>query len=121
MSYLLVIDTAHPEARVVLVKDGDVVGTREWENGKQVGIDLLKYVDEVLDEIGIELDDVERIAVHVGPGGYSSLRAGIVTAQMLAMTGEKELVEVVSGSIEEMAEEAVEHSPVEVITPRYVE
>ncbi len=119
MSYLLIIDTAHQQARVALARDGEVLAQREWENGKQVGIDLLKQIDEVLDEVGIALGDVTRIGVHVGPGGYSSLRAGIVTAQMLVLAHDIELVQVTQEGVSQMVSEAAQANIVEKIAPTY--
>jgi tRNA threonylcarbamoyladenosine biosynthesis protein TsaB len=45
---------------------------------------LLALVEEALDGAGASWDDVERIAVGVGPGGFTGLRHGIATARALA-------------------------------------
>ena len=43
---------------------------------------LLGFVEQVME--GVEWDDVERVAVGVGPGGFTGLRIGIATARALA-------------------------------------
>jgi tRNA threonylcarbamoyladenosine biosynthesis protein TsaB len=45
---------------------------------------LLELVEAALRGAGATWDDVERIAVGVGPGGFTGLRHGIATARALA-------------------------------------
>ena len=43
---------------------------------------LLGFVEQVME--GVEWSEIERIAVGVGPGGFTGLRIGIATARALA-------------------------------------
>jgi tRNA threonylcarbamoyladenosine biosynthesis protein TsaB len=45
---------------------------------------LLPLVEEVLAAAGLTWDAIERIAVGVGPGGFTGLRLGVATARALA-------------------------------------
>ncbi len=45
---------------------------------------LLELVEAALEGAGARWDDIERIAVGVGPGGFTGLRHGIATARALA-------------------------------------
>ena len=45
---------------------------------------LLELVEAALEGAGATWEDVERIAVGVGPGGFTGLRHGIATARALA-------------------------------------
>ncbi|MGH2948573.1 MAG: tRNA (adenosine(37)-N6)-threonylcarbamoyltransferase complex dimerization subunit type 1 TsaB, partial [Solirubrobacteraceae bacterium] len=45
---------------------------------------LLPLVEEALEAADTNWDAIERIAVGVGPGGFTGLRLGIATARALA-------------------------------------
>jgi tRNA threonylcarbamoyladenosine biosynthesis protein TsaB len=57
---------------------------------------LLVLVEEALAAAGAGWDAVERIAVGVGPGGFTGLRLGIATARALAQARDLPLVGVSS-------------------------
>ncbi|MET9416992.1 tRNA (adenosine(37)-N6)-threonylcarbamoyltransferase complex dimerization subunit type 1 TsaB [Streptomyces klenkii] len=77
---LLALDTATPAVTVAL-HDGDkVVAESRQVDARRHGELLLPSVDRVLREAGHKLDAVTDIVVGVGPGPYTGLRVGIVTA-----------------------------------------
>ncbi|MFH8345992.1 tRNA (adenosine(37)-N6)-threonylcarbamoyltransferase complex dimerization subunit type 1 TsaB [Streptomyces sp. NPDC018045] len=77
---LLALDTATP-AVTVAVHDGSRVLAEERQvDARRHGELLLPAVDRVLAEAGVELGAVSDIVVGVGPGPYTGLRVGLVTA-----------------------------------------
>ena len=81
-------DTATPSTAVAVwapdgveieLRDDPPQGVRPGHAGR-----LLTLAEEALDRAGASWDDVERIAVGVGPGGFTGLRLGIATARALA-------------------------------------
>ena len=78
---ILAFDTATDVATVALVRDGDVLGERVSRAAR-----VLKDVEELLGEAGLGSEDVEAIAVGTGPGSYTGLRMGLVTARTLAVS-----------------------------------
>ncbi|MFD7665477.1 tRNA (adenosine(37)-N6)-threonylcarbamoyltransferase complex dimerization subunit type 1 TsaB [Streptomyces sp. NPDC059788] len=77
---LLALDTATP-AVTVAVHDGSRVLAEERQvDARRHGELLLPAVDRVLAEAGVKLDAVSDIVVGVGPGPYTGLRVGLVTA-----------------------------------------
>ncbi|MEU2788199.1 tRNA (adenosine(37)-N6)-threonylcarbamoyltransferase complex dimerization subunit type 1 TsaB [Streptomyces sp. NPDC007100] len=77
---LLALDTATP-AVTVAVHDGTRVLAEERQvDARRHGELLLPAVDRVLAEAGVKLDAVSDIVVGVGPGPYTGLRVGLVTA-----------------------------------------
>lgn len=97
---LVAMDTATPSTVAgVLLADGRVIEARddppEGSRGEHASR-LLVLVERALAEGGVTWDDVERIAVGVGPGGFTGLRIGIATARALAQARGLPLVPVSS-------------------------
>jgi tRNA threonylcarbamoyladenosine biosynthesis protein TsaB len=85
---ILGMDTATPSTAVALLAPGGRTIERRDDPGpgerpRHAGR-LLVLVEEVLAEAGIGWDEVTRLAVGLGPGGFTGLRIGIATARGLA-------------------------------------
>lgn len=116
---ILLIDTSRPQAAVVLAGDGKVLANAYLEADRTLGKNLLKGVEEVLMKADKTLENVDRVAAHEGPGGYSALRLGVVTAMALAQALGKELVAVSGGSAEENIKQAEARRAVGAIALKY--
>jgi tRNA threonylcarbamoyladenosine biosynthesis protein TsaB len=53
---------------------------------------LLALIHELLEQSGTGWEEVDRVAVGIGPGTFTGLRIGIATAQALATATDKPLV-----------------------------
>lgn len=83
---LLAFDTATP-AITVAVHDGtSVVGEAGGEGATAHGEQLAPAISEALAQAGAVPADLTEVAVGVGPGPYTGLRVGIVTALTLGAT-----------------------------------
>jgi len=81
---LLAFDTA-TRAVTVALHDGTRVLAGETEVGGHSRGELLAgMIERVLASSGLRRTDLEAIAVGTGPGPYTGLRAGVVTARVLA-------------------------------------
>jgi tRNA threonylcarbamoyladenosine biosynthesis protein TsaB len=77
---VLAFDTATEVATSALVHDGEVVGERASR-----AVRILEDVDGLLAESALEREAIEGIVVGTGPGSYTGLRIGLVTARALAI------------------------------------
>ncbi|REK89709.1 tRNA (adenosine(37)-N6)-threonylcarbamoyltransferase complex dimerization subunit type 1 TsaB [Streptomyces inhibens] len=77
---LLALDTATPAVTVALHDGACVLAESRQVDARRHGELLLPAVDRVLAEAGLKLDAVSDIVVGVGPGPYTGLRVGLVTA-----------------------------------------
>lgn len=81
---LLAVDTATPAVTAALYDGSSVVAESSRVDARRHGELLLPAVDRVLAEAGVKLDAVTGLVVGVGPGPYTGLRVGLVTATTFA-------------------------------------
>src|SRR5690348_3413699 len=86
---LLAFDTATPFVTVALrdeALDGaqSIVAERRSEQRMRHGEQLAPMIELVLADAGIVRQDLTAIAVGIGPGPFTGLRVGLVTARTLA-------------------------------------
>ncbi|MGW7619333.1 tRNA (adenosine(37)-N6)-threonylcarbamoyltransferase complex dimerization subunit type 1 TsaB [Streptomyces antimycoticus] len=77
---LLALDTATPAVTVALHDGSAVIAESSDVDARRHGELLLPAVHRTLKEAGTELAAVTEIVVGVGPGPYTGLRVGLVTA-----------------------------------------
>lgn len=84
MSYILNIETATTNCSVALAKDGKTVLCKEMaEEGYSHAERLHVFIEEILQESGINFQDISAISVSQGPGSYTGLRIGVSAAKGL--------------------------------------
>jgi len=84
MALILCIETATTNCSVALAKDGVIVAFREENNLKFSHSEKLHlFIEEVLQEVGIDNSELDAIAVSKGPGSYTGLRIGVSAAKGL--------------------------------------
>ncbi|WP_063736853.1 tRNA (adenosine(37)-N6)-threonylcarbamoyltransferase complex dimerization subunit type 1 TsaB [Streptomyces sp. RTd22] len=77
---LLALDTATPAVTVALHDGAEVLAETAEVDARRHGELLLPAVHRTLETAGVELGAVTDIVVGVGPGPYTGLRVGLVTA-----------------------------------------
>lgn len=53
---------------------------------------LLPLIETALAKAGLEFADIDRVAVTLGPGGFTGLRVGVAVARAIALSTGKQLV-----------------------------
>jgi tRNA threonylcarbamoyl adenosine modification protein YeaZ len=83
---LLAFDTATPAITVALHDGERVLASVGGEGAMAHGEWLAPFIAKALDEAGVTMADLTDIAVGVGPGPFTGLRVGVVTALTLGST-----------------------------------
>ena len=84
MIYILNIETATKNCSVSLAKNGETILCKEIaEQGYSHAEKLHVFIEEILKETTITVQDLKAIAVSKGPGSYTGLRIGVSTAKGL--------------------------------------
>ncbi|WP_406845203.1 tRNA (adenosine(37)-N6)-threonylcarbamoyltransferase complex dimerization subunit type 1 TsaB [Flavobacterium soyae] len=84
MSFILNIETATKNCSVSIAKNGETIFCKEIaEEGYSHAEKLHVFIEEVIAESGITVQDLGAIAVSQGPGSYTGLRIGVSAAKGL--------------------------------------
>ncbi|CAC9974273.1 tRNA (adenosine(37)-N6)-threonylcarbamoyltransferase complex dimerization subunit type 1 TsaB [Flavobacterium panici] len=84
LSFILNIETATKNCSVSIAKNGETILCKEIaEEGYSHAEKLHVFIEEVIAESGISVQDLKAIAVSQGPGSYTGLRIGVSAAKGL--------------------------------------
>lgn len=84
MELTLAIDTTGTGGSVALADRGRIVARVDHDSAQGYAESLFSLFDRVLDDAGASRDDLRRVAVVEGPGSFTGLRVGVMTAKTLA-------------------------------------
>jgi len=82
---ILAIEGATPTASVALAADGIIKGEIFIQQGTGHARTLMPLVDQLLTMTDSRREDLQAIAVTLGPGSFTGLRIGLATDEGLAM------------------------------------
>ena len=91
---LLGIDSSSLVASVAVVTDDVLTAEYTVDFKKTHSQTLLPMIDEVVTMLGMDLHEIDAIAVSGGPGSFTGLRIGSATAKGLGLALEKPLIHV---------------------------
>jgi len=92
MALILGIETATSICSVVLAKDEKLLAIRESVGARDHSAALTTYIAEVFTEAGLAYNQVDAIAVSMGPGSYTGLRIGVSSAKGLCYALDKPFI-----------------------------
>lgn len=91
---LLALDSSGLVASVAIVTEETVLAEYTVNYKKTHSQTLLPMLDEIVKMLGIDLSEVDGIAVSAGPGSFTGLRIGSATAKGLGLALEKPIISV---------------------------
>ncbi|MDP6630733.1 MAG: tRNA (adenosine(37)-N6)-threonylcarbamoyltransferase complex dimerization subunit type 1 TsaB [Kiritimatiellia bacterium] len=83
--HILALEQSTPAASVVLLRDGEVIAAHEWHEARKRDQNLFACLPRLLETGEISIEEVDRIAVGLGPGSFSGVRIAIAAASALAL------------------------------------
>ncbi|MCR5716235.1 MAG: tRNA (adenosine(37)-N6)-threonylcarbamoyltransferase complex dimerization subunit type 1 TsaB [Lachnospiraceae bacterium] len=91
---LLALDTSGMVASVAVWEDDLIRGEYSMNDKKMHSQTILPMVEQLRDQIGLEMESVDAIAIAKGPGSFTGLRIGSATVKGLAYALNKPIVSV---------------------------
>ncbi|MBN2540639.1 MAG: tRNA (adenosine(37)-N6)-threonylcarbamoyltransferase complex dimerization subunit type 1 TsaB [Bacilli bacterium] len=83
MSKILIVDTATKYIYLSLVIDNHEVQSIYQEGINNHSVTIIPFLDELLEQEHIGLQDLDEVIVGVGPGSYTGVRIGVTVAKMI--------------------------------------
>lgn len=93
---ILVADTSSSVCSVGVFENDVLINKNELDNGKTHSENFMPLVEKTLNEAEMKLDDIEYLAVVVGPGSFTGIRIGVASCKAMAEIKELKVVPVYS-------------------------
>jgi tRNA threonylcarbamoyl adenosine modification protein YeaZ len=96
MTKLLLIETCTERGLIAFAQENALVLHQDLPQGLRNSSSLLPAIERALDELGWAPQELDALAVSVGPGSYTGIRVGAAVAQAMAFARKLPLVGVCS-------------------------
>ena len=82
---LLAIDTSSSQLGLALYNGAQVIAESMWTSRARHTVELAPALAELFQRTGVKVDDLQILAVALGPGSFTSLRVGLAFVKGLAL------------------------------------
>ena len=94
--YTLFIDTHYKDILLVLYKDNECLDKIELTDFKSTSVETMPHLIELLDQNNIKPNDLDKVAVCIGPGSFTGTRIGVTIAKTISYSIKKPIVSITS-------------------------
>ncbi|KYG76445.1 tRNA (adenosine(37)-N6)-threonylcarbamoyltransferase complex dimerization subunit type 1 TsaB [Roseivirga echinicomitans] len=94
MPKILSIETSTTVCSVALTVDGNSLASQKLFLEKSHSTLLTVVIEQIMKQVGMEMTELDAVAVSKGPGSYTGLRIGVSTAKGLCYALDKPLIAV---------------------------
>jgi len=81
---ILAMDTSNQVMGVAILKDEQIIGEMTTNLAKNHSVRLMPAVDQLMKEVGMKPEELDKIAVAKGPGSYTGVRIALSSAKSMA-------------------------------------
>ena len=79
----LFIDTSNSDVSIALIKDSNILASISESLPNQHSVYATSYLDKLINEAKIEVNEVDKVMVVNGPGSFTGVRIGVTIAKVL--------------------------------------
>ncbi|MEG2759727.1 MAG: tRNA (adenosine(37)-N6)-threonylcarbamoyltransferase complex dimerization subunit type 1 TsaB [Mucinivorans sp.] len=91
MARIITIETSGGVSSIALSVDGQCLAVHSAEGHEQTH-SLTIYIEQLLSDSELTIEQIDAIAVSAGPGSYTGLRIGVSVAKGICFAGGKKLI-----------------------------
>ncbi|MFT5873483.1 MAG: tRNA threonylcarbamoyladenosine biosynthesis protein TsaB [Clostridium sp.] len=91
---ILSLDSATESATCAILDDKRVLGEITFNNKKQHSQILMPIIDELFNNVGMNINDIDAFVASKGPGSFTGLRIGMATIKGLSQGSKKPFITV---------------------------
>ena len=99
---ILSIETSTDICSVSLFKNAELLSIKEDDNREHSSL-LASFVDQIFNEVNLDINEIDAIALSIGPGSYTGLRIGLSFTKGLAFSINKPIIPI--DTIESLSDE----------------
>ena len=86
MGYELILDTSSKQLAIGIYNGDNLLYKNQYYAWLRQSEMMIPEIQKAINELNIDLKDVERIVVSVGPGSYTGVRIALTIAKVMALT-----------------------------------
>ncbi|MCD6377638.1 MAG: tRNA (adenosine(37)-N6)-threonylcarbamoyltransferase complex dimerization subunit type 1 TsaB [Planctomycetes bacterium] len=79
----IAIETSSRYGGIALGRNDSLIATADFDANRRQAVQLVSRLAELLEENGLQPDDVDEVYISIGPGSFTGLRIGITVAKTL--------------------------------------
>jgi tRNA threonylcarbamoyladenosine biosynthesis protein TsaB len=83
---ILAIDTSTQWMGIALYQYPQILFEKVWKTNRRHTVELVPSIQSAVEDCGLQITDLEAVAVALGPGSFTSLRIGLAVAKGLSLT-----------------------------------
>ena len=81
---ILAVDTSATAASVAIAEENKLIGEFSINTALTHSQTLMPMVDELLNNTGLSVNDIDAVAVNAGPGSFTGVRIGVAAVKGIA-------------------------------------
>ena len=89
---ILAVDTATMITSIGVLEDDHIIADYSLNQEKTHSELLMPMIKDVMDGLGLELEDIDIFAVSKGPGSFTGLRIGMTALKTMAQVLDKKII-----------------------------
>lgn len=82
--YLLFVDTHYKDVNIILFKDNKFLDDLKVIDVKNTSVETMPAIIKLLDKNNLKPNEINKIAVCIGPGSFTGTRIGVTIAKTMA-------------------------------------